>query len=70
VNAIAPGVVQTRFSQAIWGNEAIMQQELAHTPLRRIAQPEEVARTALWLVSSAAGYVTGQIIVMDGGGSL
>ncbi len=70
VNAIAPGVVQTRFSQAIWGNEAIMQQELAHTPLRRIAQPEEVARTALWLVSRAADYVTGQIIVMDGGGSI
>ncbi len=70
VNVIAPGVVQTKFSQAIWSNEAIMKQELAHTPLQRIAQPEEVARTALWLVSSAAAYVTGQVIVMDGGGSV
>lgn len=70
VNAIAPGVVQTRFSQAIWSNEAIMKQELAHTPLQRIAQPEEVARTALWLASGAAAYVTGQVIVMDGGGSV
>ena len=70
VNAIAPGVVRTKFSQAIWSNEAIMKQELAHTPLQRIAEPEEVARTALWLVSSAAAYVTGQIIVMDGGGSV
>ena len=41
-----------------------------NTPLQRIAEPEEVARTALWLVSSAAAYVTGQIIVMDGGGSV
>ena len=70
VNAIAPGVVQTRFSQAIWSNDEIMRSELQHTPLRRIAQPEEVARTVLYLVSSPAAYVTGQILVMDGGGSV
>jgi len=70
VNAIAPGVVKTRFSQAIWSDEAIMKRELQHTPLKRIAEPDEVARTALWLVSGAAAYVTGQIIVMDGGGSV
>ncbi|HBY95404.1 MAG: glucose 1-dehydrogenase [Ardenticatenaceae bacterium] len=70
VNAIAPGVVKTRFSQALWTNEALMAQEMKHTPLKRIAEPEEVARTALFLVSSAADYVTGQVIVMDGGGSL
>jgi NAD(P)-dependent dehydrogenase (short-subunit alcohol dehydrogenase family) len=70
VNAIAPGVVKTRMSQAIWSNEAIMQSEFEHTPLKRIAEPDEVARLALYLVSDAARYVTGQIIVMDGGGSL
>lgn len=70
VNALAPGVVQTRFSQALWSNEALMAQEMKHMPLKRIAQPEEVARMALTLVSDAAAYITGQIIVMDGGGSL
>jgi len=70
VNAIAPGIVQTRFSQALWSNESLMQEEMKHTPLKRLAQPEEVARIALNLVSSAAAYMTGQIIVMDGGGSL
>jgi NAD(P)-dependent dehydrogenase (short-subunit alcohol dehydrogenase family) len=70
VNAIAPGVVQTRFSQALWSNEPLMQQEMEHMPLKRIAQPEEVARMALTMVSSAAGYITGQVIVMDGGGSI
>jgi dehydrogenase/reductase SDR family member 4 len=70
VNAIAPGVVRTHMSKAIWSNEAIMQSEFEHSPLKRIAEPEEVARLALYLVSDAACYVTGQIIVMDGGGSL
>jgi dehydrogenase/reductase SDR family protein 4 len=70
VNAIAPGVVKTHMSKAIWSNEAIMQSEFEHTPLKRIAEPEEVAKLALYLVSDAACYVTGQIIVMDGGGSL
>jgi len=70
VNAIAPGTVKTRFSQALWSNEALMAEEFKRTPLKRIAQPEEVARTALYLVSDAAAYVTGQIIVMDGGGSV
>ncbi len=70
VNALAPGVVQTRFSQALWGNEALMKQEMEHMPIKRIAQPEEVAQMALTLVSGAAAYITGQVIVMDGGGSL
>lgn len=70
VNALAPGVVQTRFSQALWSNEDLMAQEMKHTPLKRIAQPEEVARMALTLVSDAAAHITGQIIIMDGGSSL
>ena len=70
VNALAPGVVKTRFSQALWSNEKLMAQEMAHTPLGRIAEPEEIARLALAVVTDAASYVTGQIIVMDGGGSI
>jgi len=70
VNAIAPGVVKTKFSQALWSNEELMKQELSHTPLRRIAVPEEIGRIALFLVSEASSYMTGQILVADGGGSI
>ena len=70
VNAIAPGVVQTRFSQALWSNEELMAQELSKMPLKRIAQPEEIARTALYLASDAAGFMTGHTVVLDGGANL
>ncbi len=70
VNGLAPGVVQTRFSQALWSNEPLMKEELKHTPLNRIAQPEEAARVVLFLASEASSYITGQTIVMDGGGSI
>jgi len=70
VNAIAPGVVRTDFSKALWTNTELMSQEMAHTPLGRISEPEEVARLALALVSDTSSYVTGQVIVMDGGGSI
>lgn len=70
VNALAPGIVKTRFSRALWDNEQIMEREMARTPLERIAEPEEVARMALTLVSGAASYVTGQVILMDGGSTV
>ena len=70
VNAIAPGVVQTRFSQALWSNEELMAQELSKMPLKRIAQPEEIARTALYLASDASGFMTGHTVVLDGGANL
>ena len=67
VNALAPGVIKTHFSRALWDNEEIMTEMLRRTPLKRIAKPEEVARMALALASDAGSYVTGQVIVMDGG---
>jgi dehydrogenase/reductase SDR family member 4 len=70
VNAIAPGVVRTKFSQALWSNEALMKQELSHTPIKRIAEPVEIGRIALFLASDASAYMTGQILVVDGGGSI
>ena len=70
VNALAPGIVKTHFSRALWDNEQVMEREMARTPLERIAQPEEVARMALTLVSGAASYVTGQVILMDGGSTV
>jgi dehydrogenase/reductase SDR family member 4 len=70
VNALAPGIVKTRFSQALWDNEAILAKALDRTPLQRIARPEEMAHMALAVVSDAASYITGQVIVMDGGASI
>ena len=67
VNALAPGVIKTRFSRALWDNELFMDEALKRTPLKRIAEPEEVARMALALASDAGSFMTGQVIVMDGG---
>ncbi len=68
VNAVAPGVIKTRFAEALWGNEAILERILAQNPLGRIGMPEEVAAAVLFLVSDAASYVNGEVLVVDGGG--
>ncbi len=68
VNAVAPGLVKTRFAEALWGNEAILERVLAQNPMGRIGQPEEVAGAVLFLVSDAASYVNGEVLVVDGGG--
>jgi len=70
VNAIAPGIVRTGFSKPLWSNEELYRRETKKIPLGRIAETEEVARTALYLASDASSFVTGQIIVLDGGWSL
>jgi NAD(P)-dependent dehydrogenase (short-subunit alcohol dehydrogenase family) len=70
VNAIAPGLIQTRFAQVIWENDATMNMVQAKTPLGRIGQPEEIAGLALWLVSPMASFVTGGVFVADGGVTL
>ncbi len=70
VNCIAPGVVKTKFSEALWSNEALMKDEMEQMALKRIAEPEEVARVALFFASAATPYITGQVLVMDGGSSL
>ncbi len=67
VNAIAPGLVKTHFSQALWGNEAILQAALNSIPLGRMAEPEEMVGLAIYLASDASRYMTGQVILIDGG---
>jgi NAD(P)-dependent dehydrogenase (short-subunit alcohol dehydrogenase family) len=67
VNAIAPGIVKTDFARALWENEELMKRRNAATPLRRIAAPEEIGPVAAFLASPAASFITGQIIVADGG---
>ena len=65
VNAIAPGLVTTDFARALWepAGEAIARR----LPLRRLGQPEDVARCALFLCSDAASWITGETVVVDGG---
>lgn len=67
VNGIAPGLVQTHFSQALWANEEIRKTVESRIPLGRMAQPEEIAGLAVFLASDASSYITGQTIIADGG---
>jgi NAD(P)-dependent dehydrogenase (short-subunit alcohol dehydrogenase family) len=67
VNALAPGFVDTRFASAIVGNPVLVDQVLKHTPMGRVGKPEEIAGAAVYLLSDAASYVTGQTFVIDGG---
>jgi NAD(P)-dependent dehydrogenase (short-subunit alcohol dehydrogenase family) len=67
VNAIAPGLVRTDFARTLWEDEALLAQRTAQTPLRRIGEPHEIGPVAAFLASPAASFITGQIIVADGG---
>ncbi|WP_050435924.1 glucose 1-dehydrogenase [Chondromyces crocatus] len=67
VNAIAPGLIETKFSQALVNNEDISRRILDRTPLGRVGQPDEIASAALYLASDAASFVTGHTLVVDGG---
>ena len=69
VNCIAPGLFKTRFAEALWGNQAILDRVLASNPMGRVGQPEEIAGAACFLVSDAASYVNGAVLVIDGGGT-
>ena len=68
VNAIAPGLIKTRFAEALWGNEAILDRIVSANPMARIGTPEEIAGAVVFLVSDSASYVNGDVIVIDGGG--
>lgn len=70
VNAIAPGVIKTRFSQLLWQTPQISEPLLAHLPLDRFGEPEDVSGLALYLASSASDYVTGGVFLVDGGMSV
>ena len=67
VNAIAPGFVRTKFSEAIWGSPEMVKEIENNAALGRIAEPEEIVDAALFLASEASSYMTGQTMVLDGG---
>jgi NAD(P)-dependent dehydrogenase (short-subunit alcohol dehydrogenase family) len=67
VNALLPGATDTKFAATLVKNPTILKQAMAHVPMRRVAAPNEMAGTVLYLVSDAASYTTGTCINVDGG---
>jgi NAD(P)-dependent dehydrogenase (short-subunit alcohol dehydrogenase family) len=67
VNAIAPGLVETKFAAALFQDRQIYERVMAEVPLGRHAQPQDVVGAALFLASDASAYVTGQVLAVDGG---
>jgi NAD(P)-dependent dehydrogenase (short-subunit alcohol dehydrogenase family) len=67
VNAVAPGYVSTAMTEELWRDEDRRAQVTARIPLGRFASPEEISPAALFLLSPAAGYITGEVLHVDGG---
>ncbi|MGF9758518.1 SDR family oxidoreductase [Microvirga sp. 0TCS3.31] len=67
INCIAPGLVKTDFARALWEDEQALEQRNSQTPLRRIGTPDEIGPVAAFLASSAASFMTGQTVIVDGG---
>ena len=66
-NVICPGLIRTKFSQALWQDEQVLRHMLAEQPIKRVGVPEDVAGLALFLASDAAAYCTGGVHMVDGG---
>lgn len=66
-NCIAPGLIKTDFSRALWQNAQLLKNVEEGTPVRRIGMPDDIGGVAVFLASRAAAYITGQTLVVDGG---
>ncbi|PJF41940.1 MAG: short-chain dehydrogenase [Phototrophicales bacterium] len=69
VNAIAPGIIKTRFAEALWSNPQLSKAYTDRTPAGRVGEPEEIAGAAVYLASSQSSYHNGDVLVIDGGNS-
>ena len=67
VNAVCPGLIETRFASAIVQNPVLLDHVVKRTPLARHGQPEEIAGACIYLLSDASSFMTGQEMVIDGG---
>ena len=70
VNCIAPGLIRTDFAKALWENPDNLKRSLRGTPMGRIGEPDEIAGAAVYLASKAGAYMTGQMMVVDGGATV
>ena len=70
INCIAPGLIKTDFAKALWDDPETLRQATSTTPLRRIGAPDEIAGAAVFLASAAGSFMTGQVIVVDGGATV
>ena len=66
-NVICPGLIKTKFSQALWSNDELLENYSRAVPLGRMAGPDEMAGLAVLLASDAGSYITGGVYVADGG---
>ena len=66
-NAICPGLIKTKFSEALWKNEKVLTSIMRHQPIAEIGEPEDIAGLALFLASDASSYCTGGVYTADGG---
>lgn len=66
-NAICPGLIQTRFSAALWQNAAAQEHWMSQSPIKRIGRVDDVAACALYLASDASSFCTGGVYMVDGG---
>jgi NAD(P)-dependent dehydrogenase (short-subunit alcohol dehydrogenase family) len=68
VNAVAPGTIATELAaKAVLTSEEAKKKIMMRTPMKRLGEPSEIADVVAWLASDAASYVTGEIVVVDGG---
>lgn len=67
-NAIAPGLIRTDFARALWEDPETLKRSTANAALRRIGEPEEIGGVAVFLASKAGSFMSGQTLVVDGGG--
>jgi NAD(P)-dependent dehydrogenase (short-subunit alcohol dehydrogenase family) len=67
VNALAPGIVKTDFNSAFWKDPEVEKRASGMVPLGRLAEPEDIAEAALYLASGRSGYVTGEVLAINGG---
>jgi NAD(P)-dependent dehydrogenase (short-subunit alcohol dehydrogenase family) len=67
VNALLPGPTATKFASALVDNPEVLNKMMPHVPMRRVAQPDEMAGAVLYLASNAASYTTGTCVNVDGG---
>jgi NAD(P)-dependent dehydrogenase (short-subunit alcohol dehydrogenase family) len=67
INCVAPGLIKTDFARALWEDPERLKRTVSTAPLRRIGEPEEIGGIVAFLASRAASFVTGSVIVADGG---